>query len=65
MSLMTAMSSSPDDASRADDLRQALPGARAAVHDYRGEHGITEEIHDIHGVGAFWRRAGGVGGGGR
>lgn len=29
---------------------------RAAVEDYRREHGITEEIERIDWVGAFWRR---------
>lgn len=36
-----------------------LPGCRKAVHDYRDEHGITDELIDIDGVGAYWRRAGG------
>ncbi|MFD6431499.1 alpha/beta fold hydrolase [Streptomyces venezuelae] len=29
---------------------------REAVHDFRGRHGITDAIHDIDGVGAYWRR---------
>jgi hypothetical protein len=28
---------------------------RSAVHEYRGAHGITAPIHDIDGIGAFWR----------
>jgi O-methyltransferase len=34
-----------------------LKGCRAAVFDYREQHGIAEEIVDIDGWGAFWRRA--------
>jgi len=34
-----------------------LEGCRAAVGDYRKQHGIIEEIIDIDGFGAFWRRA--------
>lgn len=29
---------------------------RQAVHDFRDRHGITEPLHDIDGVGAYWRR---------
>lgn len=32
-----------------------LPGCRAAVHDYRSRYGITDEIIDIDGWGAYWR----------
>jgi O-methyltransferase len=34
-----------------------LKGCREAVHDYRGKNGITDEIIDIDGTGAFWRNA--------
>jgi len=27
-----------------------------AVHDYRAQHGIDEPIHDIDGMGAYWRK---------
>jgi hypothetical protein len=27
-----------------------------AVHDYRRQHGIDESIHDIDGLGAYWRK---------
>ena len=33
-----------------------LTGCRAAVSDYREQHGLAEEIVDIDGWGAFWRR---------
>jgi O-methyltransferase len=36
-----------------------LPGCRAAVHDYRDAHGITEPIQEIDGSSRFWRRAAG------
>ena len=32
----------------------ALPGSQAAVQDYRREQGISEEIVDIDGTGAYW-----------
>ncbi|MBI2838817.1 MAG: class I SAM-dependent methyltransferase [Acidobacteria bacterium] len=35
----------------------AVPGCRQAVHDYRLQHGITEEIERIDWTGAFWRRS--------
>jgi O-methyltransferase len=35
----------------------AVDACRAAVTDYRSEHGIDEEIHDIDGTGVFWQRA--------
>jgi O-methyltransferase len=35
----------------------AIPACRKAVHHYRSRHGIRERIHDIDGIGAFWRRA--------
>lgn len=33
-----------------------LEPCQRAVHDYRREHGIDEEIVDIDGMGVFWRR---------
>jgi O-methyltransferase len=36
----------------------AVPGCRAAVTDYRAEHGITEPIEQIDWTGVFWRRQG-------
>ena len=33
-----------------------LKGCRRAILDYRERHGITEEIVDIDGMGAFWRK---------
>ena len=40
-----------------DDFGSHVSQAQQAVHDYRKEHGITEEIIDIDGTGAFWRKA--------
>jgi O-methyltransferase len=37
-----------------DDYR--FDNCAAAVHDYRREHGITEEIVEIDWTGAYWRR---------
>ena len=34
----------------------AFDNCRAAVEDYRREHGITEQIESIDWTGAFWRR---------
>lgn len=31
--------------------------AQQACHDYRAKHGITEEVIDIDGTGAFWRKS--------
>jgi O-methyltransferase len=39
----------------------ALPSCRAAVEDFRREHGITEEIERIDWTGVFWRRRSGPG----
>lgn len=39
-----------------DDFGSHASQAGAAVHDYRSRHGITEEIIDIDGSGAYWRR---------
>ena len=36
-----------------------LAGCRQAVHDFRDRHGITDEIEDIDGAGAFWRKTAG------
>jgi O-methyltransferase len=33
-----------------------LAGCRAAVEDYRNEHGISEEIIDIDGSGVYWQK---------
>lgn len=34
----------------------AIPSCRAAVHDFRGSHGVTEEIERIDWTGVFWRK---------
>lgn len=34
----------------------AVPACRQAVHDYREEHGIDEEIHSIDWTGVYWQR---------
>jgi O-methyltransferase len=36
----------------------AVPACRAAVEDYRAEHGISEPIERIDWTGVFWQRAG-------
>ena len=36
----------------------ALPPCLEAVEDYRREHGITEKVHKIDWVGAYWRKRG-------
>jgi O-methyltransferase len=41
-----------------DDFGTHVSQAQQAVHDYRAEHGITEEIVDIDGTGAYWRKSG-------
>jgi hypothetical protein len=33
-----------------------LPPCRKAVYDYRNSHGITDDIVDIDGTGAFWKK---------
>lgn len=33
-----------------------LQVCREAVYEFRGRHGIVDEIHDIDGYGAYWRR---------
>ena len=35
----------------------ALPGCRQAVTDFRDAMGITAELVDIDGIGAYWRQA--------
>ncbi len=34
----------------------AVPACKQATQDYRGKHGITEEIHMVDWSGAWWRR---------
>ena len=33
-----------------------LPPCRKAVYDYRNRNGITDDIVDIDGIGAFWKK---------
>lgn len=33
-----------------------MAGCRKAVHDFRDQHGITEKIETIDGMGVFWRK---------
>jgi O-methyltransferase len=40
-----------------DDYGALVSQCQQAIHDYRSEHGITEEIVDIDGYGAYWRKA--------
>lgn len=40
-----------------DDFGTHVSQAQAAIHDYRKEHGITDEIVDIDGSGAYWRKS--------
>lgn len=40
-----------------DDFGSHASQAGQAIHDYRAEHGITEEIVAIDDFGAFWRKA--------
>jgi O-methyltransferase len=40
-----------------DDYGSNAAQAGAAVHDYRKANGITDEIIDIDGFGAYWRRS--------
>jgi O-methyltransferase len=35
-----------------------IPACAAAIHDYRARNGITDEISDVDGRGAFWRKTG-------
>jgi O-methyltransferase len=38
----------------------AISACRKAVHDYREQHGIHEEIHSIDWTGVYWRRSAAV-----
>jgi O-methyltransferase len=40
-----------------DDYGSHASQAGKAIDDYRKAHGITEEIVDVDGFGAYWRRA--------
>ena len=40
-----------------DDFGSFVDQAQKAVHDYRAQHGITDEIVDIDGSGAYWRKS--------
>jgi O-methyltransferase len=40
-----------------DDYGDLVAQCQRAIHDYRDAHGITEEIIDIDGFGAYWRKA--------
>lgn len=35
----------------------AVPACAQAIHDFRAERGITEEIHEVDWTGAYWRKA--------
>jgi O-methyltransferase len=39
-----------------DDYGTLVDQCQRAIHDYRAAHGITEEIVDIDGWGAYWRK---------
>jgi O-methyltransferase len=39
-----------------DDYGALIDQCQRAIHDYRDAHGITEEIVDIDGSGAYWRK---------
>jgi O-methyltransferase len=39
-----------------DDYGDLVAQCQRAIHEYRDAHGITEEIVDIDGFGAFWRK---------
>jgi O-methyltransferase len=41
-----------------DDYGSLVDQCQRAIHDYREAHGITDEIIDIDGHGAYWRKAG-------
>jgi O-methyltransferase len=41
-----------------DDYGSHMSQCGKAIHDYRDAHGITEEIVDIDGYGAYWRKSG-------
>jgi O-methyltransferase len=40
-----------------DDYGDLVAQCQRAIHDYRDAHGITEEIVDVDGFGAYWRKA--------
>lgn len=40
-----------------DDYGSHMSQCGRAIHDYRDQHGITEEIVDVDGFGAYWRKA--------
>ena len=40
-----------------DDYGDLVNQCQRAIHDYRDAHGITEEIIDVDGFGAYWRKA--------
>jgi O-methyltransferase len=40
-----------------DDFGSHVSQAQQAIHDYRKAHGITDEIIDIDGFGAYWRKS--------
>jgi len=39
-----------------DDYGTLVDQCQRAIHDYRDAHGITEEVIDIDGYGAYWRK---------
>jgi O-methyltransferase len=39
-----------------DDYGDLVAQCQRAIHDYRDANGITEEINDIDGFGAYWRK---------
>jgi len=41
-----------------DDYGDLVAPCQRAIHDYRDAHGITEEVIDVDGFGAYWRKAG-------
>jgi O-methyltransferase len=41
-----------------DDYGTLVDQCQRAIHDYREAHGITEEIVDVDGYGAYWRKDG-------
>ncbi len=41
-----------------DDYGDLVAQCQRAIHDYRDAHGITDEIVDIDGTGAYWRKSG-------
>jgi O-methyltransferase len=40
-----------------DDYGDLVAQCQRAIHDYRDAHGITDEIVDIDGFGAYWRKS--------